>query len=625
MFHFAGTHRTTTLLTCLSRIQQISHTWAARTYANQPLKHLLPLQWNGVPKQKEDRSRPAESKKSGSTRYNDRSRRRDTSPHGKRSRDDDGKDHDPNSERSPRPLYRRSGAKHSNPVQRDINSKDTKEFASFPSPSRPPYRDQASRSAPSPANDKWDRRRDARRSPTDHSDAPRSYSSRGQRGSSDRDARVREHRDDRTRSPPSRTFKDHRSTSRSLTPQRSRDDVEYSDVFSRPFDKRSSSRAPKLLAQGWGIRSDKDMPQHDADKPRHDERASPSRPPATNYPPSPPTSAVDDATDGSSQTEPLSTSAQDDEVYTHGIHAVLALAKVRPSDVVRTYTTQELMDSDKRVSGLLYQVSQARKPYFIVKQDDLARMARSAHHEGLIMLAKRRPVLSLDEAIAKEMERSIPYVQKNSPLSALGRKCMVVLDRILNPHNMGAILRACALFGVHTVISVQNPTDQMEDVGSSAARYDKRKGAMHTRPAGEQQPTGSRMYPYSPAVMRTSAGAGEHITLVPCTHDQLRPALKHLQANKWRVVSTSPHHSSTSTILWTKQTDAILNPPANIILIMGSEMIGVDPQLARCADASIRIPSSGTVESFNVSQAAALILGEVWRLQGGSSYTNTST
>ena len=53
--------------------------------------------------------------------------------------------------------------------------------------------------------------------------------------------------------------------------------------------------------------------------------------------------------------------------------------------------------------------------------------------------------------------------------------------------------------------------------------------------------------------------------------------------------------------------------PERLLLMMGAEQTGVDPQLAEVSALKLGIPGSGAVESLNVAAATAVFLGEWWR------------
>jgi len=86
-----------------------------------------------------------------------------------------------------------------------------------------------------------------------------------------------------------------------------------------------------------------------------------------------------------------------------------------------------------------------KKAYHVVSKEDLATISGSVHHEGVALLAKRRPVVFEDDLYAK---------LKNE------RQPLIVLDEVLNPHNIGAILRIMAHFGWKHLICHEDHTVQ---------------------------------------------------------------------------------------------------------------------------------------------------------------------
>ena len=58
-------------------------------------------------------------------------------------------------------------------------------------------------------------------------------------------------------------------------------------------------------------------------------------------------------------------------------------------------------------------------------------------------------------------------------------------------------------------------------------------------------------------------------------------------------------------------------PTHPVAIIVGNEQVGVNEVLMEYCDDAVRVPSTGWIESLNVAQATAVILGEVWRNHGG--------
>lgn len=107
--------------------------------------------------------------------------------------------------------------------------------------------------------------------------------------------------------------------------------------------------------------------------------------------------------------------------------------------------------------------------------------------------------------------------------------------------------------------------------------------------------------------MRRHQGiAGGTRTWVPVRfHPDTAAGVAHLRSAGFTVLAA---HAS-ATALDYREPD-YTKPTA---LLLGSELVGVSPEAAALADAHVRIPMEGLVESLNVSVAAALILYEARR------------
>jgi TrmH RNA methyltransferase len=57
--------------------------------------------------------------------------------------------------------------------------------------------------------------------------------------------------------------------------------------------------------------------------------------------------------------------------------------------------------------------------------------------------------------------------------------------------------------------------------------------------------------------------------------------------------------------------------PERLVLLMGAEQTGVDPDLAAASTLKLAIPGTGAVESLNVASASSVLMSE-WRRQRAS-------
>jgi TrmH RNA methyltransferase len=240
-------------------------------------------------------------------------------------------------------------------------------------------------------------------------------------------------------------------------------------------------------------------------------------------------------------------SAMPKELKYYGIHACLALAKKRPEDVIRVYLDESNV---KTFAPLLKWCAKARKAYHIIPPSELDKVSDSIHHEGVCILAKEPPPLS-----AEVLQKHLPQ-----------KTCLLYLDGVENPHNLGSIIRTAAHFGIPFIL------------GESLQ--------------------------ITPSACRIAKGGAEMVRLVSL--DRPRETLAKLEAQGFTVIATSAHQGG--------PLYRFSFPPRSIIAI-GSESTGLKSPFLKQAR-SIRIPGTGAVESLNVAVATALCIG-AYRSQYG--------
>jgi TrmH RNA methyltransferase len=243
------------------------------------------------------------------------------------------------------------------------------------------------------------------------------------------------------------------------------------------------------------------------------------------------------------------------EIKYYGIHACLAIAQKRPEDIIKIYLDASNV---KTFKSTLKWCSDHKKAYHIVKNDDLIKVSGSVHHEGICLLAKE-PSLLREKDFLKEIQ------------SLQGNICILYLDGVQNPHNIGSIIRTCAHFNISFIL-----------------------GPKEHLPA------------LSPSACRIAKGGAEIVRLVQV--DQPLQFMKQLKTKGFQIVSTSSHVSDSlyETAL-----------PAKMILTLGSEANGVSKDLLSLSHLKVQIPGTGQVESLNVSVATSLFLGEFYRQHMG--------
>lgn len=239
------------------------------------------------------------------------------------------------------------------------------------------------------------------------------------------------------------------------------------------------------------------------------------------------------------------------ELKYYGFHACLNLWKSRPDDVIRVYVDEKRM---REVSSLLKWCAKQAKAYHIVSEEELGKISDSVHHEGLCILAKEPKALNFLDMLKVLKANTNPA-------------CLLYLDGVQNPHNIGSIMRVAAHFGVSYIL-------------------------------GER----SLLPKVSPSAYRIAQGGAEHVKLIPL--DDLKTSFEKLKEIGFKAVASSSHGS--------RSLYAHHFFPRTLI-IMGSESEGINQKLLQFVNDPLLIPGSGLVESLNVSVATGLIIGEYYR------------
>ena len=188
-----------------------------------------------------------------------------------------------------------------------------------------------------------------------------------------------------------------------------------------------------------------------------------------------------------------------------------------------------------------------------VDKSRLDELSESGNHQGVVGVCPAKGYVEIEEILdyAKSKNED-PFI--------------LLLDGIMDPHNLGAILRSAEAAGVHGVILPKR-----------------------------------RAVGLTPIVAKTSSGAIEHIMVSRVTN--LSDAITKLKNNGLWIAYADMEGENLY--------DADLSGP--IALIIGSEGTGIRSLLAKNSDFAVKIPMYGHIESLNASVAAGILMYEVVR------------
>lgn len=195
-------------------------------------------------------------------------------------------------------------------------------------------------------------------------------------------------------------------------------------------------------------------------------------------------------------------------------------------------------------------------PMVSTHADKLKRLS-TKNHQGVISYLSAVTFVPIDNIIRKT------YEEGRDPF-------ILVLDRITDVRNFGAIVRTAECAGIDAIV--------IPEKGSA---------------------------PITSDAVKTSAGALSHMSV--CRERDLKHTLKFLRENGIKIIACTEKAANSLYQL-------TLTGP--IAIIMGSEEDGITDVLLREADELASIPLKGEIGSLNVSVAAGVALYEVLRQRG---------
>ena len=193
---------------------------------------------------------------------------------------------------------------------------------------------------------------------------------------------------------------------------------------------------------------------------------------------------------------------------------------------------------------------------FIVSPHVYERIAYRGSTEGIIAIVKARHLTLEDISCA-----ALP------PTGGAGRGALfIVLESVEKPGNLGAVLRSADAAGATAVIVCDPLTDL-----------------------------------YNPNLIRASIGACFTVPTVACSSED---CIRFLKTHGVQILTAQLQDSHL-------YYDTDMTGPTAIV--MGTESTGLTDQWRQAADAHIRIPMLGRLDSLNVSVSAAILLFEAVR------------
>ncbi len=178
----------------------------------------------------------------------------------------------------------------------------------------------------------------------------------------------------------------------------------------------------------------------------------------------------------------------------------------------------------------------------------------TANHQGVVATVALVEYTTLMQLLPSLLE------QEEAPF-------LLMLDRLTDVRNVGAIARTAECVGAHAII--------VPDHGSAQLNED---------------------------AVKTSSGALLRIPI--CREANLKTAINLAKQSDIQIVAASEKGA-------VDYLDVDFRRPT--LLIMGAEDTGISPELLKLCDCSAKLPIRGNIQSLNVSVAAAVFLYEMLR------------
>ena len=237
----------------------------------------------------------------------------------------------------------------------------------------------------------------------------------------------------------------------------------------------------------------------------------------------------------------------------YGRHAVRESLRAGRRKPYKVMLAEGIRQTDA-IGQIVFLAEQAGISVIRTERRNLDRIG-NVNHQGVALETSEYPYSALDDVLAVARSR------QEAPL-------FLLLDLLQDPQNVGSLLRTAEAVGVHGVVIQRR-----------------------------------RAVDITPAVVRASAGAVEHLLVTQVTN--LADTIERLKAHYvWvagleAVPSARPYHEA--------------DLSGSLAVVVGSEGSGLRRLVRERCDFLLRMPMLGQVTSLNAAVAGSVVLYEVLR------------
>jgi 23S rRNA (guanosine2251-2'-O)-methyltransferase len=216
-------------------------------------------------------------------------------------------------------------------------------------------------------------------------------------------------------------------------------------------------------------------------------------------------------------------------------------------------------------------------------REQLTLAANTPAHQGVVALVRPQEFLTIEDLFAPD-PASIKSLAGKSPAGKSAARLVLAIDGVEDPQNLGALLRVADGAGVDGVLLTER-----------------------------------RSAPLSPAAMKASAGAAEHLRIARVVN--LVRSLEELKKHNLWIVGLDAAGLGAGFEAGVVERGPTSGPTpydqfdftGDLVIVLGSEGAGLHELVRRTCDHLLHIPMAGGVSSLNVSAAGAVVLYEAAR------------
>ncbi|QIQ22230.1 tRNA/rRNA methyltransferase [Zophobihabitans entericus] len=244
-----------------------------------------------------------------------------------------------------------------------------------------------------------------------------------------------------------------------------------------------------------------------------------------------------------------------EETTVYSENSCKAIFKKRPDDILKVFLVQEMTT---KFRDLVMWLAEQRKGYDVISDDEMAKIAGTPHHGGVCFIVKKRQVV-----LATDYFKQVKSAKVD---------CVLAVDDINNPHNLGGLIRSATFFNVNGVILRQT---QVFDSGSA---------------------------------LRVAEGGAEYVT--PIRADDLAVTLTQFKQQGYQITALLPCKMKAieSEVLQTVK----LAPKTVFVLFQQVNTI-----LLKQVDNVVYLAGNQAMPSLNISVATGILLAQ-WQQQAKS-------